>query len=292
VKPADVWKSRVPRKQRSRVIEARLGIRRRLDPARPLPDFLIIGAQRSGTSSMYKWLESHPDVAASLRKETEYLSYKHHRGEAWYRSHFASRMRHAAHRVTGRTLVTFEASPYYLFHPLAPARAERLVPETRIVVLLRNPVDRAYSHWAHMRRYEQEPLSFDDAVAAEDARLEGEAERFSSDPRYTSQAHERWSYVSRGRYAEQLDRWLDRYPAERMLVLQSEALFADPAVGYDQVLAFLGLRTHRPRAFANAGSTLEDDSTMSAATRAHLQQRFAPHNERLARLLGRDFGWT
>ncbi len=280
------------------VIESRIAWRQEVDPQRPLPEFLIIGAQRCGTSSLYKYLEQHPFVVASLRKETEYLSARWCKGEAWYRAHFPSARRRAfEHRLRGRPIVSFEASPNYLFHPQAPARAARLLPEAKLVVLLRNPVDRAFSHYQHEVRASRESLSFEEALEQEPGRLAGQEERMSADPCFRSLGWERHSYVSRGLYAEQLERWMTLFSPDRVLVLASEELYADPASTFRRLIAFLGLADWVPKAFPNhsyggSASAPPASSSFPSASRKLLEERFAEPNERLYSLLGRDFGWT
>lgn len=291
----DLWKRWVPRRHQQLVLELRVAARGRSDSERPLPDFLIIGAQRSGTSSLYKYLEQHPCILSSLRKETEYLSSRWSNGEAWYRAHFPSRWRRSVeHRRRGFDVVTFEASPNYLFHPLAPARAAKLVPDAKLVVLLRNPVERALSHHQHEVRAGRESLSFEKAIASESQRLAGEVDRMVADPTYRSSSWERYSYQARGRYAEQLERWMEVFPPERFLVLKSEDLYDRPAGCYHEVLAFLGLPAWTPSTFRNysyAGSLRPGPPPLSSALRSRLVEDFAGPNHQLSSLLGRDFGW-
>ena len=291
----ELWKRWVPREHQQRVVEARVAARRRTDPRRPLPDFLVIGAQRSGTSSLYKYLEQHPCVLSSLRKETEYLSARWSRGEAWYRAHFPSRARRWAEaRRRGFDVLAFEASPNYLFHPLAPERAAVLVPDAKLVVLLRNPVDRAFSHHQHEVRAGRETLPFVEALEQEADRLAGEEERMRAEPGYRSLPWERHSYQARGRYAEQLERWLAAFPSAQLLVLRSEDLYSDPAATYAELLSFLGLPDWQPPAFRNhsySGAAPEPAEDFPPSVRRRLEDAFAVPNRRLSSLLGRDFGW-
>jgi hypothetical protein len=229
-----------------------------------LPEFLIIGAQRCGTTSLYRYLAAHPSVRTASGKELQFLSLHHRRGRRWYRGHFPS-------RPPG--VQSFEASPYYLFDPDVPARAAELLPDARFVALLRDPVERAYSHYLHSRAYGVEPLSFADALDAEPARLAAGGHS----------ARRRYSYVARGRYAEQLERWFARVPRERVLVLRTERLSAD----YPRVLDFLGLEPHTPdlttrhtRRADPAGET-----QLTPELRARLAAEFAPHEAALAALL-------
>src|SRR6266480_7948081 len=131
---------------------------------RPLPDFLILGAQKAGTTALYAYLRQHPEITGPSWKEVSFFDRHYARGEAWYRGNFPNSLR-ARGKLVG------EASPSYLFHPLAPERVAGLVPEAKLIALVRNPVDRAYSHYQHEVALGREPLSFEDAVAAEYERL-------------------------------------------------------------------------------------------------------------------------
>ena len=290
----DLWKRRVPLTWQNRVIEGRLAARHLVDGNRRLPELLVIGAQRAGTSSLYKWLESHPNVVASLRKETEYLSAHWCKPESWYRGHFASGPRRTFEKaLRARPIVTFEASPNYLFHPLAPERAAGLMPDARIVALLRDPVDRAFSHWQHEVRNGRESLGFEAALDAEPDRLAGEEDRMRADHCYRSLAWERCSYAARGRYADQLQRWFALFPRGQVMVVHSADLYRDTASCYAAILDFLRLPAFTPKAFGNHsfGGGAPRGTRMADATWRRLKAEFAPHDQRLYELLGCDFGW-
>lgn len=245
-------------------------------PRSTLPDFLIIGAQKCGTTSLYERLVEHPGVVAASRKEVHFFDLEHHRGAAWYARHFdANRGR----RITG------EATPYYLFHPRAAARAAALLPECRLIVLLRDPAARALSHYHQEVRHGVEPLPLSEALAAEEARLSGEHERLRSDPNHRSPAHQHYSYKARGRYAEQLDVWLARYPRDQLLVVDADQLARDPAPTLARVFAFLGLPPDggaRPLRRLNAGGYPPPPREV----RESLARYFEPHDRRLERLIG------
>ena len=263
------------------MVEVRAALRRPSAGRRPLPDFLLIGAQRGGTTSLYRYLATHPSVAPALGKELQYFTLHHGRGEAWYRSHFP---------VTAGSTLTFEATPYYLFHPLAPERAAATVGGARMVVLLRDPAARAFSHHRHNVSRGLEPLGFEAALDAEPDRLAGEEQRLLEDPGYVSRSHRLFSYVGRGLYVDQLERWFSHFPREQVLVLASEDLYRQPGPTYRSVLDFLGLAPLELPAYPvhtrSSGST-----SMAPSTRRRLDERFAPHNRRLAELLGQDLGW-
>jgi hypothetical protein len=211
-----------------------------------------------------------------MTKEVHFFDLNYWRGADWYRSFFPRR----DDRLAG------EATPYYLFHPAVPERIRETIPDARLVVLLRNPVDRAYSHYKKMRLMNIERRSFRKALAAEEGRLAGEEERLLADPRYRSKHHRRHAYVARGLYVDQLERWFAVFPRDRFLVLFSEDYFARPAEVYAEALDFLGLPPRRPEVHRAHNSI--SYQPLDPAVRAHLEERFAEPNARLARLLGRD----
>jgi Sulfotransferase domain len=257
--------------------------------ARILPSFLIIGAQRAGTTSLFYHLRQHPHVARPGTKEVHFFDDRFWRGVDWYRSFFVTSAERGLARLRGGDLVAAEATPYYLFHPAVPERVAATIPLVRLVVLLRDPVDRAYSHYRKMRRMGLERLTFEDALDKEGKRLEGEEERLLADPRYRSRHHRRHAYVARGLYADQLQRWLAHFPREQLLVLRSEDFFARPAVIYAETLDFLGLPPWELSGYEPRNPTSDDP--LHPALRARLEERYVEPNARLASLLGRDFGW-
>jgi hypothetical protein len=270
---------------KSPVRRLRAGYRELTGPLRGLPDALIIGAQKGGTTSLFNYLVQHPDVLPPFGKEIHYFDLHYERGVRWYRGRFPY-----SHRLS-RGKLTIDASPYYLVHPLAPRRAAQLLPEARLIALLRNPVDRALSHYQHEVRGGRESLSFAEAIERESERLEGEEERLRDDPRYYSASHHRHSYLQRGRYVEQLRRWAEHFPRSRLLVLQSEWLFRDPAAASSAVYHFLGLAPHR---LARYQPFLQGkyDREMPEDVRARLSAYFEPWNRELYRWLGEEYDWT
>ena len=258
---------------------------------RVLPDFVIIGGKKCGTSSLYNYLVEHPQVAAAFRKEVHFFDNDAgHRNTLRYRAYFpTSAQKYRARRKKGSNLVTGEATPYYLFYPPAPRRLKETVPHARLIALLRNPVDRAYSHYHHEVRNGTEELPFEEAIGRESERLNGEQEMISAGG-YDSPNHRMYSYLSRGIYVDQLRNWRAYFPEKQLLVLGSEDLFADPSTIVGETLDFLGLPPSASRAYAkaNEGGYVQE---MNDATRKRLLDFFRPHNERLYEYLGRDFGW-
>jgi sulfotransferase family protein len=252
-------------------------------PFRPLPDFLILGAQKAGTTALYAYLRRHPQITGPSWKEVSFFDRHWARGESWYRGNFPNLAR-------TRGKLVGEASPSYVFHPLAPQRVLELVPQARLVVLVRNPVDRALSHHNHEVALGREPLSFEEALDAEEERLRGEVERMTADPRYFSREWWSHTYKARGRYAEQLERWLEVFPRERLLVLSSDELGSEPERAHAQVLEFLGAPPHRLDSYARVYE--REYEPMRPETRARLAAEFEEPNRRLYALLGRDLSWA
>jgi len=251
--------------------------------ARPLPDFLVIGAQKAGTTALYAYLLKHPAIVGPSWKEVSYFDRHYARGAAWYRGNFPNTAR-------TRGKLVGEASPSYVFHPVAPQRVRELVPEARLVVLVRNPIDRALSHYQHEVALGREPLSFEDALAAEDERLRGEEERLLADPRYFSREWWSHTYQARGRYAEQLERWLAVFPQEQLLIVPSDDLADDPAGAHARVLDFLGAPPQRLESYPRVYE--REYEPMHQRTRDLLAAEFEQPNRRLYKLLGRELGWS
>ncbi|HET7172639.1 MAG TPA: sulfotransferase [Gaiellales bacterium] len=282
--------SRVPEPLADAVKAAYVGARMLNAGSRPLPDFLIIGAQRCGTTSLYRYLAQHPQViGAAPSKGVHYFDVNHERSLRWYRAHFPTRRRrdHA-----GSAAVTGEASPYYVFHPHGPDRVRAAVPNARLILMLRDPVVRAFSQYQqeYARGFE-DAETFERALDLEPGRLAGERERMLADPGYDSRALQHHAYAARGEYAPQLEAWRARFDPAQIHAIVAEEFFADPAAAYRGVLDFLGLpMPPRPPQFKAFNA--RPAGGMAAETRERLAARFAEPNRRLEKLLGRRLAWT
>jgi len=258
---------------------------------RPLPDYLILGGQRCGTTSLHHYLVQHPGVLpARFTKGVHWFDVAYDKPLSWYRANFpTARRRHTTSEQLGHPVVTGEASPYYLFHPHVAERAATRLPEARVIAVLRDPVGRAWSHFHHETTRGFEDLSFEAALDAEPARLAGaEAALAPADGRHFS--HQHHSYVARGRYAEQLDRWYDHFHADQILVLFSTDLEDDTERTLASVHRFLGL----PEASTATDRRWNKQSTPTVPS--HLQDRlraaFADSDRALAARLGRALPWS
>ena len=260
-------------------------------PWRMTPSFLIVGGQRCGTTSMYRTLSQHPAVLKAVRhKGVHYFDTDYERGMSWYRAHFPlQRTARAAQTRVGLPPVTFESSPYYMFHPLAADRIAEDLPGVKIIVLLRDPVERAYSAHAHEIARGYEDQDFEAALALEESRLDGEAERLIADPGYHSHSHQHHGYLQRGRYIEHLERLEKVFGRDRMHVVDSHRFFEDPKPVHDEVLEFLGLPHTGYPVFEQHNA--RPRSPMPAELRARLEEHFEPYDERLMAWLGHPVSW-
>lgn len=265
------------------------------NPMRLMPDFIIIGTQRGGTTSLYNYLAEHPGIGAASIKEVHFFDSPHFtQGRTWYRAHFPSALRkYMVERVHKFDFLTGEASPYYLFHPHAPARVAAMLPDVKLIVMLRNPVDRAYSHYYHEVEGKHERLTtFEEAIDCEEQRLADEQEKMQANELYQSYNHRHFSYLARGIYVDQLQNWLNYLPREQLLLLKSEDFYANAQEVFNRTLAFLGLPAIVPQAtqeFKQYNTTRAP--SMLAATRRRLVEHFKPHNARLYDFTGINFGW-
>lgn len=265
---------------------------------RALPDFLIVGAQKGGTTSLYLYLNEHPNIGGAVIKEINFFDKNYHRGLSWYRAQFPTPLRKLYIRdIRKQNYIIGEASPNYFIHPHTPGRIAKILPDVKLIALLRNPVERAYSQYRHnvARGYEQ--LSFADAIEAEEARTWAEKEKVLSDAHYNSTAFFRYSYLARGVYVDQLKHWLNFFPREHLLMLKSEELYEEPAAIFKQTLVFLDVPVLIPESLQKGFKRYnksEDTmaSEMDPAVRERLVAYFEPHNARLYEFVGRDFGWS
>lgn len=254
--------------------------------SRLLPNYLIIGGKRCGSTSLQEYLAAHPAVLPPHSgKGTRYFDVNYCKGMRWFRAHYPTE-RAARRRAAklGTEVVTGEASPYYCFHPTALERIAATLPRVNLLFMLRDPVARAYSQWAHESKLGFEHLDVLSAFDAEEERIEGEEERLRADPCYVSFAHRHHAYLSRGHYAEQLARLYALFPAEQVLVLSFERFFSDSSAGMAEVLAFLNLPEHRLSRFGVHKAARYQP--MPSTVRKRLEDYYEPHNRRLAE----DFG--
>lgn len=247
-----------------------------------MPSFLVIGAQRAGSTSLHHYLTQHPSLHGPMQtKGVHWFDTNWDEDPSWYRAHFP--------RTSDTDGMTFESSPYYLFHPDVPRRVTSVLEDIRVVAVLRDPVDRLWSHYHHEVQRGNEDLAFDDAIAAEATRLAGAEERLLADPGLVDRHHLHHGYVARSTYAPQVARWIAALGAERVHLVDSADLKDDPQSACDLVCEFLGVGAsplevgtqHNARRYPR----LDPDR------RQALRRRFAEADDELLRLTRRRFRW-
>ena len=259
-----------------------------------LPDFLVIGTMKGGTTFLHHLLCQHPLVEPAASKEIHFFDALYEEGADWYRRCFPT-----PRQRDGRTTITGEATPY-MANRHSAERVGEMVPQAQLIALLRNPVDRAYSHYQQMVRRGGEKRTFEEAVAAEMAASRphdggGADPTEDGDDRATARPgpdRPRSSYLSRGVYVDQLERWAEHFDREQMLILKSEDFFGAPVRTLQVVLGFLGLPGWEPDpSELQRKRNSRKYEKMSPETRRRLEKFFEPHNRRLYDHLGRDLGW-
>ena len=241
------------------------------------PDFLGIGTQKGGTTSLQKALEQHPNVFLAHSKELHYFTLQSSQGVAWYEDQFSAA---TAAQQCG------EITPYYLFHPEAPRRIHALLPEVRLIVLLRDPVERALSQYFHARRLGFETLELEAALAAEPGRLAGAEQRLAA-PGSRDDSHQKHSYMARSRYELQLARYEALFAPQQLLVLRSEDLFAEPERIWQQIQAFLGLApVPMPAPLERANAGRGEAAAVPEAVRDQLRRQLSSTTAAMAERYG------
>lgn len=261
---------------------------------RALPDFVVIGAQKSGTTTLFTILSEHPQVMSPFNKEPHYFDNNFYKPlTTGYRFQFPLKaymllrgMRHRSSVITG------EATPFYLFHPLVPGRMKKVIPKARLLVILREPVERAYSHYQYAVKNGNETRSFADAISHEVEQVEAEKEKLKKGQSFDNRLLQNNSYISRSHYHEQLERWFQYYSPEQLFILSSEYFFSRHQEALEQIRAFLGLNlnAYPPRQelpVANPNAYHKMDTGIYHRLRTY----FEPLNEELFQLIGKRLWW-
>ncbi len=260
-------------------------------PLRALPDFLIIGAAKAGTTSLYNYLLQHPHILPCFKKEVHFFDSNFNRKINWYKSFFP--LRNKKRNVNKEYLMCGESSPYYLYHPLSAERIAETIPSVKFFILLRNPIDRAVSHYNHRVRAGTETLPIEAAFAKETERLAGEEEKLMSGNINLSFNHFHYSYLSRGIYEPQLKRWFQYFSADQFLILESNELFLNPQIAFAKVLKHLNLEAKGEVIFKKYNSGEKSEyKNINPELRSKLLDFYKPENEKLFKLLNRQFDWN
>lgn len=257
-------------------------LRRTICAKRPLPRLLIIGAQKSGTTTLFNYLITNSSVSRPLNKEIHFFSFYYHKGVSWYKTHFPKTLEKS---------INFEASTSYLIYPKAAERAYSVIPGAKIIAILRNPIERAYSHFWHTKRIGKEPsITFEEALSLEQCRENTIQSKLKANKNYCYNDMYRHAYLKRGIYADQIEIWLKFFQKENILVIESGRLFNAPYRELEKISSFLNI----PNAYQFAPSVFNKGKIakkMLNETRNYLESFYKPHNRRLFELIQEEFEW-
>lgn len=281
----------IPQRKKNAVKRAIAFSRRVAPQPRMTPDFLIIGAQKAGTSSLLSYLQRHGSYLRPLLKDTYFFDRHFRRGLDWYLSFYPSlTAKAAAESRAGGPIVTGEAATHYLSDPWSPARVHATVGDIKLLVLLRDPAARALSHYHHNVRTQVEtaPTALD-AFMREPERIAADRRRMEADPNFYSPDYAAYSYLARGRYAEHLIRWLDYFPRERMLIVCSERFFASTDAEFRRICRFIGIPDRSLDLYPVAGQ--RNASRIDEGALDYARDHFQSHNRALFDLLRERYDW-
>jgi hypothetical protein len=254
-----------------------------------LPDFYILGGQKCGTTSMFVYLSKHPGILSPSSKDIRFFDKYFFKGENWYRINFPLKLTKLFAIRKHAKILTGEGTERYLDHPFAPQRIKEITPNAKFIILLRNPIDRAHSHYTMIYRRNSESSSFVDAIENEKERITEPFNKMLNDSNYYSDIYFRHAYLHRGIYVDKIKRWMEVFPKEQFLIIQSEEFFKNPSKIYNDVLEFLGLPSYDLKEYDAIRK--QQKSILEKHTRDKLQHYFKPHNDKLYELLGKKFDW-
>jgi len=268
-----------------------LSMYRRLSaPFRTLPDLFILGAQKSGTSSLFQYLIETPWIFPSLFKEVQFFNHHFDKGLIWYKGSFPSYFYKFWKKIRTGHFLTLDASADYLFHPRPAKLISQFLPNAKFIVLFRNPVDRAYSNYFMIRdQFERGPVSFEEAIKEEKNRTEGQREKLIENKNYYNWNFDAHSYLARGIYINQLKSWMAIFPREKFLIITTEEFQTQPKKILNNVLQFLDLPNWELNEYPM--HNIRKYPPMRDETRKILTEYFKPYNEELYNFLGVDFNW-
>ncbi|MBD1886989.1 Wzt carbohydrate-binding domain-containing protein [Microcoleus vaginatus] len=247
------------------------------------PDFLIVGAQNCGTESLYGYLANHLQIIKQGSREINFFDLNFERGVEWY-------SKQLTRSLAGEKVLLWEMSAYYIYHPLVAERVYKCFPDVKLIVMLRNPVERAWMHYHLEVASGCEKLDFEKAIASEPDRLKGEIEKMKADENYYSFNHQHYSYLSRGIYVEQIKNWLDYFPREQLLILKTEDFYENTGKVFSEVLNFLNISASAIKEYEI--NHVAHYSQMPPEMEQELTNYFKAYNQQLSDLLKENFNWS
>ena len=257
--------------------------------SRVLPDFIIIGAGRAGTTALYTYLIQHPSIITASTDNDEpvadlhFFEYMISDKISWYKSHFP--------RKSKNSFVTGEFTSTYMYHKNVPERIFNLIPKIKLIVILRNPIDKAYSTYNQQSHFNEVTSSFEETIKAEFARIDlnkNHIEYTNNNPNFDNYVE--YNIIRHGIYFNYLEKWFKIFPKKQIFVVDSNELENFPQQTLNKVFEFLNLSPHEIPNLAkvNVGKY----SPMTESTRESLIEFYKPHNAKLNNLLGTNFDWN
>jgi hypothetical protein len=263
----------------------KLAIRRLLARKRAFPNVFIIGIQKCGTTSLEKYLSEHPMILPSYYKEMKYFDLFHFKSPGWYLAHFPFQKQLSGGKIT------IDATPDYIFYPKAAQQIKALMPDARFLVVVRDPVDRAFSHYLYSKRRGYEDLPFMAALENEEIRIEKEREMLVKEGSGFAWRYRENSYKQRSLYCQQLRHWFRFFPKDRFMIIDAEKLKNNRQAAYDEILTFLNLPPHALGSTREYNKAPGDEKKMTEAEEDYLKAFYKEANAQLFQLLGREFDW-
>ena len=254
-------------------------------PFRVMPDFIIIGAARCGTTSLYNYLIQHPCIYTAAAKEPGFFGPTYNAGILWYKAHFPSIFyKFYIKWQTKQDFLTGEGSTIYLLDQRAPKRVFEKISNVKLIVLLRNPMDRAYSNYNYQVMEKREKRSFNQAIEDELKISNSDNIRLTEYEHNEMMIQKAYSYLNPGIYVDQLTNWLEFFPKEQFLIIKTEEFNARPKKTLEHVFEFLGIPNY---SIANLEKQhVGSYEPMDSKTRQRLIDFYKSHNSRLRDLLG------
>lgn len=253
------------------LLNVRISFRKLFSPWRRLPDFLIIGVQKGGTTSLHHYLNQHSCIQMALGKEVHYFDRDdhYHKGVNWYKAFFPL-------SLAAKGQLVGEVTPRYMFRENVPARSHRLLPHAKIIVLLRDPVTRVYSHYKMLKASNETLPDFEVFL---EKNIRNETISLEENGKSSGK---KFNVLERSRYSDQIKRWLEYYPREQFLFLESETFFEQPETTLKTVHAFLGLPYEHPKDLTPQ-NTGKYNTAIDEKSRKILNEHFQESNDWLRR---------
>jgi len=258
-----------------------------------LPDFLIIGCPKCGTTSLYEYLIQHPYIHSAQGKEIDYFDRLHNRGLNWYKTKFPSKTsKFFSEKLFKKPYISGEATPRYLEHPHAINNIKKTIPNSKFIILLRNPIERAISHYNMNYQNGYEYLSLEQAIEKENERIQGRYEKMQQNPNYYSWDWDLFGYKNHGLYVDKIKKWFKLFPKKQFLIINSEDFLENTSTIYHNSLRFLELPLWEPDEYRLFKQRKSTKPKINPDLRNKLRKFFEPYNEELYSLLNKDFEWN